>query len=195
MVSSRSANERPARRSAFTLFEMMLVLALVAILAAMVLPELQGPIARQRLRSAAETIRAAWNNARSDAMMTGEIHLFRYEPDSGNYAVQRWINADTSSSSGPGAGASTASDEPMMLPDEVTFLVGNQTDVRAEYAAAEMEGADTGSAPSVMFYPDGSTSTVELEIANKYDTRVRISMRGLTGVVTTSEPYEPGESQ
>jgi Tfp pilus assembly protein FimT len=195
MYYVQRAIQRRAERSALTLFEMILVLALVAILAAITLPELQGPIARQRLKSAAEVIRGAWNNARSDAMMTGEIHLFRYEPDSGNYAVQRWINADTSSSSGPGAGASTASDEPMSLPEEVTFMVGNQTDVRAQYAAAEMQGADTGSAPSVMFYPDGSTSTVELEIANKYDTRMRVSMRGLTGVVTVSEPYEAGGSQ
>jgi hypothetical protein len=57
-----------------------------------------------------------------------------------------------------------------------------------------MSGANTGSAPSVMFYPDGTTSTVELEIANQYDARVRISMRGMTGVVSVTAPYEAGES-
>jgi prepilin-type N-terminal cleavage/methylation domain-containing protein len=195
MFHQRSASHDRAARSAYTLVELMLVLALFVVLGAMAYPELQGPIARQRLKSAAETIRGAWNNARSDAMMTGEIHLFRYEPGSGNYAVQRWINADTSSSSGPSAGSTTASDEPLSLPDEVEFLAGEQVDARAAYEAEAMSGAETGSAPSVMFYPDGSTSTVELEIANIYDTRVRISMRGLTGVVTVSAPYESGESQ
>lgn len=182
------------RRSAYTLIEILLVLALIVALSAMVLPELRGPIARQRLVSAAESIRAAWNNARSDAMMTGEIHLFRYEPDTGNYAVQRWINADTSSSTGPGAGSTTASDDQLSLPDEVRFLTGEQVDARADFAAAEMSGANTGSAPSVMFYADGTTSTVELEIANVYDTKVRISLRGMTGVVSVSRPYEAGES-
>ncbi len=194
MFQRRASVILQSRRSAYTLIEIVLVLALLVAMSAMVLPELRGPIARQRLVSAAETIRAAWNNARSDATMTGEIHLFRYEPDTGNYAVQRWINADTSSSSGPGPGSTTASDEQLSLPDEVRFIVGEQFDARADYAAAEMSGADTGSAPSVMFYPDGTTSTVELEIANVYDTRVRISLRGMTGVVTTSRPYEAGES-
>lgn len=183
-----------APRRAFTLVEMMLVLALMVVLGALAYPELRGPIARQRLVSAAETIRAAWNNARSDAMMTGEIHLFRYEPDTGNYAVQRWVNADTSNSSGPSAGSTTASDEQLSLPEEVRFLSGEQFDARAEYESAGMSGSNTGSAPSVMFYPDGTTSTVELEIANAYDTRVRISLRGMTGVVTVSAPYESGES-
>lgn len=182
-----------AARRAFTLVEMMLVLAVILVLAAMALPELRGPIARQRLVSGAETVRAAWNNARSDAMMTGEIHLFRYEPETGNYTVQRWVNADTSSSTGPSAGSTTASDEALSLPEEVRFLAGEEYDPRADYEAAAMSNADSGSAPSVMFYPDGTTSTVELEIANAFDTRVRISLRGMTGVVTVSRPYEAGE--
>ncbi len=185
---------RPAR-SGYTVLELMLVMALIVVLGAFAYPELQGPLARQRLKSAAETIRGAWNNARSDAMMTGEIHLFRYEPDTGNYQVQRWINADTSSSSGPSAGSTTASDEQLLLPEDVTFVGGDQVDFRADYEAQAMSGADTGTAPSVMFYPDGSTSTVELEIANQYGTRVRISMRGMTGVVTVTAPYESGESR
>jgi Tfp pilus assembly protein FimT len=195
MLQHRSRSTVAAARRAYTVLELMLVLALMVVLGALAYPELQGPIARQRLRSAAEVIRGAWNNARSDAMTTGEIHLFRYEPGSGNYQVQRWINADTSSSDGPSAAATTASDEQLTLPEEIEFLEGEQLDARASFEAVAMSGAETGSAPSVMFYPDGTTSTIELEIANTYDARMRISMRGLTGVVTVSAPYESGESQ
>jgi Tfp pilus assembly protein FimT len=195
MFQHRSKRTEFRARRAYSVLELMLVLALIVILGAFAYPELRGPIARQRLKSAAEVIRGAWNNARSSAMTTGEIHLFRYESGSGLFQVQRWINADTSSSEGPSAAASTASDEQLSLPEEVEFLEGEQLDARASFEAQAMSGADTGSAPSVMFYPDGTTSTIELEIVNIYETRVRISMRGLTGVVSVSAPYESGDSQ
>jgi type II secretion system protein H len=185
-------NRRSPIRSAFTVIELMLVIAIVGLLAAMAMPELQGPLARQRLKSAGEQVRAAWANARSDAITTGEIHLFRFDPGTSDFAVQRWAGEFSSNES---AGSSTASDEIHSLPQDVTFaevLSANQ-DARADYVAGQMAGADTGSASSVMFYPDGTTSTIEVSLTNQFGDVVVVSLRGMTGVVKVEGPYNAQE--
>ncbi|MHB8902574.1 MAG: hypothetical protein ACYC6Y_27755, partial [Thermoguttaceae bacterium] len=41
----------------------------------------------------------------------------------------------------------------------------------------------------ILFFPDGATSTATLVLENKYQRRIEISLRGLTGVATVSETY------
>jgi len=55
-------------RKATTLIEVLLVLALLVMLAAMTWPALDRPMADQRLRKAADRVRTAWVRARIDAM-------------------------------------------------------------------------------------------------------------------------------
>jgi type II secretory pathway pseudopilin PulG len=186
---------------AFTLLEIMLVLTLLVAIAAMAWPALLGPLASQRLRTAADQVRAAWVSARADAIDSGEIRVFRYQPDSGTYLVVPWEGLDPASESGtsavaPAATAPASGDSAngfgpggQHLPDGVSFAAVRQTvDARADQAAAAVgESADGGGqAPPVLFYPDGSTSTVELDLVNDDGRRVTISMRGLTGIVSVS---------
>jgi prepilin-type N-terminal cleavage/methylation domain-containing protein len=84
------SNRRAPRRSAFTLLELMLVLALIVAISALAMPSFRGAMTTWRLRSAADQIRAAWNRTRSDAIRDGEVYVFRFLPRSGHYIAAPW---------------------------------------------------------------------------------------------------------
>ncbi len=200
-VRKRDSSPRPA----FTLIEIVLVLALMVMMAAISWPLVRGPLAAQRLRSAAEQVQAAWAGARTEAMTSGLIQMFRYQPQSGTYQVQAWGGFDAAVE-GKSAGDFQQSEsfEPVAevggerLPETIVFVGAiGQTDTRAVgtagLAAASSPGGSSSAAPSVLFYPDGTTSTVELQLANDQAQRVAISLRGLTGIVTVSKIFSGEE--
>jgi len=179
----------PSWRRGYTLLELLLVLALMSALAAVAIPSLHGPLADRRLRSAAEHVRAAWLTARSEAMTSGQIYLFRYEPQSNQYTIGPWEGADAALES-----ATPAMSVPraQTLPDGVTFVGSSQQqDARSVRATADMGAAAGGgaTAPPVLFYADGQTSTVELQLAHELGLGVTLSLRGLTGVVSMSDTF------
>ena len=74
-------------RQAFTLLELLLVLALMVAALAVALPNLRGSFSDQRLQKAAEQIRAEWTRARVRAIKTGQIQVFRHSLYSRNYVT------------------------------------------------------------------------------------------------------------
>ena len=54
------------------------MLALLVIISGVAWVALQRPLARQRLRSAADAVRSEWCQARVDAMKSGHTYAFRY---------------------------------------------------------------------------------------------------------------------
>lgn len=179
----------PSPRPGYTLLEMLLVVAMMSALAAVAIPSFQGPLADRRLRSAAEHVRAAWLTARSEAMTSGQIYLFRYEPQSNQYTIGPWEGADAAIETATAA-AGTA--RAQTLPDGVTFVGSSQQhDARSARATADMGAAAGGgaTAPPVLFYADGQTSTIELQLAHELGLGVTLSLRGLTGVVSMSDTF------
>ena len=57
--------------------------------------------------------------------------------------------------------------------------------------ASETEGQ---SLDPVFFFPDGTTSTATLILENKYQRRIELSLRGLTGVITVGDTYPADDS-
>ncbi len=78
------------RRSAFTLLELVLVLALIVAISALAVPSFRGAMATWRLKSAADQIRAAWNRTRADSIRDGEVYVFRFLPRSNHYIAAPW---------------------------------------------------------------------------------------------------------
>ena len=71
--------------------------------------------------------------------------------------------------------------------------VNQADDARAESVVAEAGssggGLNTATAPPVMFYPNGTTSSVELQVQHEQGQALTVSMRGLTGIVSLSDLY------
>ena len=78
------------RRNGITLFELVLVLALLIVIGAMALPALHGSFNRQILRKSGEQIRVDLAKTRNEAMRTGRILVFQYELGTGNYMTRPW---------------------------------------------------------------------------------------------------------
>lgn len=101
----------------YTLNEMLIVLAVLVILAALAWPALRKPLARHRLQAAAKQLRVELASARLEAISSGESLQFKYLPGTRIYRVEP-LNADRSAS-GALTGSSAASvDRSLLLPDE-----------------------------------------------------------------------------
>ena len=84
-----------AARRGYSLPEMLIVLAILAAMAALVLPSLQGPLDKSRLRAAARDVQSSMNKARSLAIREGAAVEFRYEVGGSRWKVERPSSANT----------------------------------------------------------------------------------------------------
>jgi type II secretion system protein H len=172
------AKDRRKTRQGFTLMEVLLVLALMAVIAAIAWPVLRNPFAGHRLRAAADQVRSEWFQARGEAMRSGHIYSFRYQVGGDRFHT---LSED----------APPPSDD-KTLPDGIKFFddeVRND-DLSALSPDAEMESledmADGWSDP-IFFYPDGTTSDVRLVLAGDQSRAVCVMLRGITGTASVTD--------
>ncbi len=90
-------------RSAFTLMELMLVLALILAIGAVAVPKFTDLFARQRLHASAERIRLEFDRARLLAMQTGQAQLFECIVGEDKYSVRPLTQDADAINSGEGA--------------------------------------------------------------------------------------------
>jgi hypothetical protein len=218
LSACRATPGRPeACPTGITLLELLLVLALLVIFAGMAWPSLQRPFDNQRLRTSGDLIRSEWSKARVKAMDSGLIHVFTYDPANGSFQIQPWAGFDAGLE-GNGTAmmfATTSLDmvttptEPMIggqqLPEGISFS-GLETvgDSRTEAALSTADSSASGGTAQVrtaqdvtpiLFYPDGTTSTARLILANRHDRYLIVELRGLTGVVKVSDVLSGEELQ
>lgn len=193
-------------RRGFTLLELMLVMALLVAITALTIPTLSGPLDNHRLRQGADQVRSSWVRARATAMEKGRTYVFTYSLGAGEFTLVPWLSgddyleSDQLTSLGIEADgdslalAASMAPKTERLPENVYFL-GSQTaaDMRAEVlamstpdAAAGIQAAEGPASPPIFFYPDGTTSTARLVVANQRGRCVTVTLRGLTGVVHVS---------
>lgn len=205
-MSSRSTIH--TSRRGFTLLELLLVLALLAALAAFIWPALEGPLASQRLRRAAEQVRAQLIRTRTKAITTGETFSFRYQPDGAGFRIEArteneallaavsssgQMGSQSPSSSGsqppPTPPASSAPPEPIrpvegVLPEGVVFAGGEVTgDSRSGQIADQerMKGSvDLSWSDPIFFYPDGTATAARVIVRGARDRAIVVQLRSLT---------------
>lgn len=201
MYAARWRSTRPPRH-AVTLLEVMLVLALLVVMASIAWPAMQRPLSSQRLRKSADAVRVVWARSRVKAMSTGQTLVFRYSVEGDRYNLQYHAGPEFSSDALSEESETFSSDtdpaafvfgNEAKLPEGVVFMSGETTeDTRASSLVLEeppMAEAGTTWSEPILFYPDGTSSTVRLVLRNAYDRAIELSLRGLTGVVTVGEPF------
>jgi len=164
-------------RRGFTMLEVMLVMAVIIMLAAIAYPSIETMYGQSRLYAAADQIRARWNDARSQAIEEGRAYRFaiqndgrfRIAPDSQKY----WPNGTT---------APEEPDDPdtpeleiiETLPEGVHFAEG----LGGEPGDGEWQTV-------VRFLPNG-TASLDVEVTFQMgSTRpLHLRLRGLTGAVS-----------
>ncbi|HEV7281651.1 MAG TPA: prepilin-type N-terminal cleavage/methylation domain-containing protein [Pirellulaceae bacterium] len=197
-------------RSGVTLIELLVVLAILVVLAALVSIPIANVMESQALTQGADILRARLAQTRVEAMRTGKIHLLEYAPETNQFGVAVWegevLEGETMSASGLVSGGprkiylgggSLDGDEPEFgaatefLPDGVFFVSGQTMADQRTLDAAQGSGGSgsqaSGAAP-VYFYPDGTTSKSSIVLGNAGGSALVVTMRGLTGFATVSEP-------
>jgi hypothetical protein len=194
-----------------TLFEVVLVTALLVVVGSLVVPVFTGSFSSVRLRRAGDQVLSRWAHARARAVETGETQQFRFTPATGAYTVEPWALIPEEQTAGRPTrsrdaktqaesqiedaelGLLTAADGTAkttgILPAPITFLTGQI--VAAGAAESERDaslrspGADETT--PILFYPDGSSSDASVTLASDSGQYVRLTLRGLTGVGRASE--------
>jgi prepilin-type N-terminal cleavage/methylation domain-containing protein len=199
-----AADARRGPRRAFTLVELLLTMALLVIISGVAWVGVQRPLARQRLRSAADLVHAEWTQARVDAMKSGHTYAFRYMLHGNRYHLgpQENPSATDSSSSSSAAPQSSAPDEEEMgddplpppvdktLPQGIRFLGpegGSELATLGEGPATASADNANGWSEPIYFYADGSTSDARLLVAADRHSALRLQLRGITGMVTIDD--------
>ena len=165
---------RPRHRPAFTLLEVLLVIAVIIALSAVAYPTLVGMYGDVKVKAAADDVRAAWTEARSHAIEDGRGYRFAVQPDTGKYRV-----APDADGFWDGSGGDESDAPPFIfegdLPNGIVFKVGEDL--------AESGGWST----VVVFNPDGGCSAdveVVLREADDDGTPIVVKVRAMTGAVS-----------
>jgi type II secretory pathway pseudopilin PulG len=88
-VSTLRSNRRSRRRAGFTLLELMTIVTIVLIMAAIVAPAAARTLAIYRAQSAASDLLMMARSARREAMESGRATVVRFLPGSGRIEVRR----------------------------------------------------------------------------------------------------------
>ncbi len=165
-----------ARRPAgFTLVELLLVLALVVMLAALVSPSLSGTLEKVRLDAAAEQVRTAWIDARLEAMRGGESVAFQCRLGEGFYTLSTLADATAAQ-----AGSEEVADQAKLADDDYEEL-GGVTFVQLSLGDGTDPTVDPAVPACLVFRPDGATDDAFAIIQTPDGRQRRITLRGLTG--------------
>jgi prepilin-type N-terminal cleavage/methylation domain-containing protein len=179
------------RHRAFTLVELLVVLAVTAVLAALSWPAVRGLLERTHLQSAAKQLRAVLVRARLDAMDSGTVRQFRYQPGTGCYEVSVAASLDggdeagLDNDGGPALGPREVVTD--TLPGGAIFEAAPAgEDLLGEGDLPEADAEGPWSAP-VWFYPNGRTSSARFRLAGQRDCAIEVSLRAVTGSVVIGQ--------
>lgn len=216
----RSMNNRSNKRAGYTLFEMMMVQALLVGMVAASWPALRSPMGKSQLVDAAKQLRVALIKARHKAIETGVAQQFRYQPGSTVYEIVPAGKSKSASAESRVAKDQTARsnqvsrddesatvEERHELPSEVQFSEHvakedreNESDVAAvadDRTSAGMPwsvGDEEWSSP-VVFHPNGRTSNAKIALRGASNFEIEVSLRGLTGIASIGEAHRVDEAR
>lgn len=157
----------PARRGA-TLLELVLVMMVIFILAAVVAPRFSDFFPALQVRSAADTLFATAGKARADAVLTGARHRLVIDPAAKTY----WIAYEP---------------RPFKEPGTFAKLGGAWTDeeIPRDVVLESVEGFGTDEGRRFLdFLPDGSAKQASLVLSNDRGDRRTIKIAAATGIAT-----------
>lgn len=176
----------PMRSRAFTLFEMMVLLVVVLVTAALGWPAIRGAMEKSTLVNAAKQVGIDLNQTRLAAIETGTTQQFCFQPGGKRYEVGPPPTDQLQAIVATMEDAANAVPEERELPEGVRFFVpGANGDPLVDEGGASIVVAGEWSAP-VVFYPSGRGSNARIRLLGSQGMYVEVFVRGLTGMARVS---------
>ncbi len=182
-------------RSGFTLFELMIVLAILVAVTAMAAPQMMERIRSGRVQEAAENVREVLAAARTYAIDTGVDYHFRFEVG-GNYVVAIPAEQDASIGNSYDSDSETAEflyrsgelPETIFLRNSFGDTSGSESLKGQAFGNLENAGnlASKSWSMPILFRFDGSAEDKTFRVMDEAQRSCEVTVRGLTGAITTS---------
>ena len=194
--ASRSSRRRPAA-PAFTLTELLIVVAVLALVLSLSLPSLRRLSSKSELQNAARQLRANLLQSRLTAIESGSVTYFRYQPGGGSFEAASGARrpARSDAAERPSSAEPQPPDSDVAAPDEATPLQllplgvrfaepSTHQPLRPPVAAAGFRAMQLGQRRS-SFTPTAERETRIALVNEAY--RIELNVRGLTGTVQISQ--------
>jgi prepilin-type N-terminal cleavage/methylation domain-containing protein len=159
----------PNDRRGFSLLELLVVMAVLVLLAAIAVPTIDGMYGHVRMSAAVDTVKGIWAEARTNAIDDGVPYRFSVIPGEGKCRLapdraEFWSGGESSTEGGVVIQSE--------LPNGISFS-SSSGDAASDWVAV------------AIFMPDGSCQDdVEMTLRGQGYAPVSMHIRGLTGVVT-----------
>ena len=190
LLSPNISQGKNGSRKAFTLIELILVLAIIVMIASLATPMMTRMLGRQSLRQGADRVRIEMGRARVEAIKTGEVHALFFLPEGNWFNVARFIQLPQQSGIASREQAQLNNRvytgyEENFLPPRIRFSASStEADSRSIQTLGDVK-IDSDSIQPVLFYPDGTSQDATIYIQDERRNRIAVVLRGLTGSART----------
>ena len=190
-IRSRLTSCGRSARSGLTLLEIILVMAIMVVVAALTVPAMQQTFSLQALQKGADRVRVSMGQARVRAIKNGEEYAVFFNADGSWFDVAPFANFKEQASRGSqreklADERRQSNYEDDLLPKGVRFASGVvSSDARSMQSTSESGSGGGASMQSILFYPDGTSQDARVLLRNEKGNYVEIQLRGLTGIART----------
>ncbi len=189
-----SSRLQVSKTAGFTLIELMVVISLIAILSAVIIPEMRGSFKDAVLRGASRKFIDVFGLANGRAVALHQIHRVRLERLKGQFVLERQTTR----------GGRTARFVPVReisggegtLNPHVTFelhptLSDPAAPAASEPAVRRSETSIGRTLEAITFYPDGTADAAELVLRDDAGFRLSLRLNPVTARVRVTVPDRP----
>lgn len=178
-------------KSGFTLIELVIVLLLIAVMTAVIIPEMKGAFEGELLRATSRTLANGLGLAYSQSISLNQQHRLRVDRESHRYRIERLARHETEGSGFVPArgipGAEAALDERIRIEFREP---GTSLEDEARERAPAIDDRMTGrEAPldSIAFFPDGRAQGMEIWLRDRTGFGLALKVDPITARVRVVE--------
>jgi prepilin-type N-terminal cleavage/methylation domain-containing protein len=182
-VKSQFVIRHSSLATAFTLIELMVVLALIAMLSALIIPEMKGTFEDALLRSTSRDLVNTFSIAASRAVSLNQLHRVRLDPKTGRYIIEKRIRE---TEHGEEFAPINVSESEGRLDTRISIQMRKMEEAPADSSknAAPAPGSEDGElVDSISFNPDGTADRAVLVLCDRQGFRLALMINPITSRV------------